>query len=80
MATSLDLNTVTQALKEGDTNVVMPIDFLKLIWAATLGFLWFGEIPGLSTWAGGAMIFASTTYIAWREHQLRKVAGAEQAD
>lgn len=64
--------TVTQALKEGDTNVVMPIDFLKLIWAASLGFLWFGEIPGLSTWAGGAMIFVSTTYIAWREHQLRK--------
>lgn len=66
--------TVTQALKEGDTNVVMPIDFLKLIWAASLGFLWFGEIPGLSTWAGGAMIFVSTTYIAWREHQLRKRA------
>lgn len=66
--------TVTQALKEGDTNVVMPIDFLKLIWAASLGFLWFGEIPGLSTWAGGAMIFASTTYIALREHRLRKVA------
>lgn len=64
--------TVTQALKEGDTNVVMPIDFLKLIWAASLGFLWFGEIPGLSTWAGGAMIFVSTTYIALREHQLRK--------
>ena len=64
--------TVTEALKEGDTNVVMPIDFLKLIWAAGLGFLWFGEIPGLSTWAGGAMIFASTTYIAWREHQLRR--------
>lgn len=66
---------VTQALKEGDTNVVMPIDFLKLIWASALGFLWFGEIPGLSTWAGGAMIFASTTYIAWREHQLRKAVG-----
>jgi len=70
---------VTQALKEGDTNVVMPIDFLKLIWAATLGFLWFGEIPGLSTWAGGAMIFASTTYIALREHQLRKGQAAAKS-
>lgn len=67
--------TVVQALREGETHVVMPIDFTKLIWAAGLGFLWFGEIPGLSTWAGGAMIFASTSYIAWREHQLRKTRG-----
>ena len=66
--------TVVQALKEGETHVVMPIDFTKLIWAAGLGFLWFGEIPTVFTWAGGAMIFFSTTYIAWREHQLRKAA------
>jgi len=64
--------TVVQALKEGETHVVMPIDFTKLIWAAGLGFLWFGEIPTVFTWVGGAMIFFSTTYIAWREHQLRK--------
>lgn len=63
---------VTQALKEGDTNVVMPFDFLKLIWAATLGFLWFGEVPDAFTWMGGAMIFSATTYIAIREHQLRR--------
>ena len=44
----------------------------KLIWAAGLGFLWFGEVPTVFTWAGGAMIFVSTTYIALREHRLRK--------
>ena len=64
--------TVVQALKEGETHVVMPIDFTKLIWAAGLGFLWFGEVPTVFTWAGGAMIFVSTTYIALREHRLRK--------
>jgi drug/metabolite transporter (DMT)-like permease len=66
--------TVVQALKEGETHVVMPIDFTKLIWAAGLGFLWFGEIPTIFTWVGGAMIFVSTSYIAWREHQLRKTS------
>ncbi|HEM46763.1 MAG TPA: DMT family transporter [Alphaproteobacteria bacterium] len=63
---------VAQSLKEGDTNVVMPFDFLKLIWAAALGFLWFGEVPDAFTWMGGAMIFGATTYIAIREHQLRR--------
>ncbi|UCH76009.1 MAG: DMT family transporter [Rhodospirillales bacterium] len=66
--------TIVQALKEGETHVVMPIDFTKLIWAAMFGFLWFHEIPTLYTWLGGAMIFAATMYITWREHQLRKAS------
>lgn len=68
--------TIVQAVKEGETHVVMPIDFTKLVWAAILGFLWFGEIPTMYTWLGGAMIFASTMYITWREHQLRKTKEA----
>jgi drug/metabolite transporter (DMT)-like permease len=72
--------TVVQALKEGETHVVMPIDFTKLIWAAILGFLWFHEIPTVFTWLGGAMIFASTMYIAWREHQLRRAKKAAVAE
>ncbi len=72
--------TVVQALKEGETHVVMPIDFTKLVWAAILGFLWFGEIPTAFTWLGGAMIFASTMYIAWREHQLRRAQKAAEAE
>ena len=68
---------MTQALKEGDTNVIMPLDFLKMIWAVLLGFFIFGEIPEIFTWVGGAMIFSSITYIAYREHKVRKVGPAE---
>ena len=68
---------MTQALKEGDTNVVMPLDFLKMIWAVLLGFFIFGEVPGIFTWLGGAMIFSSITYIAYREHKVRQVRPAE---
>ncbi len=68
---------MTQALKEGDTNAVMPLDFLKMIWAVLLGFFVFGEIPGIFTWVGGAMIFASITYIAYREHKVRQITPLE---
>ena len=68
---------MTQALKEGDTNAVMPLDFLKMIWAVLLGFFVFGEVPGIFTWVGGAMIFASITYIAYREHKVRKISPLE---
>ncbi len=64
--------TMTEALHHGDTSEVMPLDFLKLIWAAGIGFLVFGEVPDIFTWAGGVMIFAAATYIAIRESKLRK--------
>ena len=66
---------VTQSIRETDPTVVMPFDFLKLIWAAVLGFWVFGEVPDKFIWIGGAIIFASSFYLAWRENQLRKQSG-----
>ncbi|MBS28815.1 MAG: RNA polymerase subunit sigma-54 [Alphaproteobacteria bacterium] len=62
--------TLTQALRVGEAAVVMPMDFFKLIWAAALGFLIFGEIPDIYTWIGGVMIFVSATYLAIRERAV----------
>ena len=61
---------MAESLRVGETHVVTPIDFVRLIWAALFGFLLFGEVPDMFVWIGGAMIFAGTSYIAWREHQL----------
>jgi drug/metabolite transporter (DMT)-like permease len=63
---------MNQSLKLADTSVVLPVDFTKLIWAALLGFLVFGEVPDIYTWTGGLLIFASTTYIAIRESRLKR--------
>ena len=46
--------------------------FARLIWASGIGFVIFGEIPEIWTWIGGSLIFVSTTYIAFREAQLRR--------
>ncbi|MHA1153438.1 MAG: DMT family transporter, partial [Alphaproteobacteria bacterium] len=63
---------IAQSLKEADVGVVMPFDFLKLIWVAIIGYLIFGETPGLFVWLGGAIVFASATYIAIRESRLAR--------
>jgi drug/metabolite transporter (DMT)-like permease len=63
---------ITQSLKEADTGVVMPFDFFKLIWVAIMGYLFFAEVPGLFVWLGGAIVFASATYIAIRESRLAR--------
>ncbi|MEQ8603786.1 MAG: DMT family transporter [Marivibrio sp.] len=62
---------LSESLRLGETAVVMPIDFFKLIWAAILGYVLFQEVPDLFTWIGGAAIFAAATYIAVRESRLK---------
>jgi drug/metabolite transporter (DMT)-like permease len=58
---------LSQSLKEAEASVVLPFDFLKLIWGTLFGYLAFTEIPDLWTWVGGLAIFASTTYLTVRE-------------
>jgi drug/metabolite transporter (DMT)-like permease len=61
-----------KALTCADASAILPFDFLRLPFAALLGFIMFGEYPDVWTWVGGAVIFASTFYISRREAQLRK--------
>ncbi len=63
---------LAQALKEAEATSILPIDFFRLIWAAVTGYFAFGEVPDLFTWIGGIMIFASATYIAFREKKLHR--------
>ena len=67
---SLSHLCLAQAFKEAEVTAIMPVDFTKLIWAALAGYLLFAEVPGLSIWLGGAIIFSAVTYIAIRERRL----------
>ncbi len=55
------------AFRVADVSVVTPLMFLQLIWAALIGFVFFGEIPDKYLWMGGAMIFASVAYLAYNQ-------------
>ena len=59
-----------QAVRLADSTAVLPLDFLRLICASAVGFFLFAETPDALTWLGGAVIFASATYIAFRESRL----------
>ena len=63
---------LASAFKSGDTGAVLPLDFLRLIWASILGFIIFSEVPDSWTWVGGIIIFSSATYIALRELKIKK--------
>lgn len=63
---------LAQAFREADAAAVLPVDFLRLIWASVFGYLLFGEVPVLFVWIGGTIIFASTLYLAYREARVAR--------
>lgn len=58
---------VAMALEKADASLIAAFDFLRLPFTAAFGFALFGEVPDEFVWAGAAIIFASTYYIAQRE-------------
>ena len=62
----------TSSLKAVEISVITPFSFLQLIWAAFMGFFFFGEVPEIFVWIGGLLIFAATTFLAIREHAVSK--------
>jgi drug/metabolite transporter (DMT)-like permease len=58
---------VVAALRIAPSTTVLPFDFVRLIWATSIGFVFFAEIPTVAAWIGGVLVFASTTYIGYRE-------------
>ena len=70
------ISTVSQTLivtawRVGEATAVAPINYVQIVLIGISGFLVYGEIPGLWSMAGAAIIAASTFYIVWREAQLR---------
>jgi drug/metabolite transporter (DMT)-like permease len=61
---------MTASLKAAPVSVVVPFDYVQLIWAVLLGWLIWDTHPLASTWAGAAVIIASGLYTIYREHRL----------
>lgn len=63
---------VVRAYQRADASAIMPFDYARLPFIALLAYLAFGEVPGLWTWVGGAVIAASAIYIAHREARVAR--------
>ncbi len=55
------------AYRHAPASLLSPFTYTQLMWAAGLGFLAFGTVPGPSMLCGAAIIAASGIYTAWRE-------------
>ena len=64
---------MNSALEKGELALLLPFDFLRLIWSVLIGYALFSEEPTITLWLGGFLIIGSTSYISWREATLKKV-------
>ena len=67
---TIGVTMLTQAFRLAPAATVAPLDYTALIWATLIGWLVWGEIPDLATYAGAAIIIASGVFIIWRERKL----------
>ena len=61
---------MTNAFRFAEVSLVVPFEYSAMLWAALLGFLFWGEIPGNHVWLGVAIVIASGLYILYREAHL----------
>ena len=55
------------ALKVGQISMILPLDYIRIIWSAGLGFILFGQLPTLHLYAGSLLIIAATAFLTYRE-------------
>jgi drug/metabolite transporter (DMT)-like permease len=63
-----------RALTVAEASVLQPYGYTLLLWAAVIGFIWFGDVPDAWTLAGAVVILLSGIY-AWHRERVR---GAER--
>src|SRR5437763_1173402 len=64
--------SVARAYTAADASACAPYEFVRLPYAALIGYLLFGELTDIWTWIGAAIIVAASMYVAYREAQVSK--------
>ena len=63
---------ITHGLSMGDATALVPLDYLRVIYAAILGFILFGEVPNAWSFGGMALIMAASLYLVLTERKGKK--------
>ncbi|WP_428927470.1 DMT family transporter [Marinibacterium sp. SX1] len=61
---------VTSAYRFGAASMLAPYDYASLIFAITIGYVFFSEVPTLYMLLGALLVIAGNVLVLWRERQL----------
>jgi drug/metabolite transporter (DMT)-like permease len=60
---------ITQGFKNGDASALVPLDYARIVYGAILGYFIFGEIPGIYSYIGMALIIGASIYLVLTEQK-----------
>ena len=62
--------TVILSLSRAPASTLAPIGYMEMPSAVLVGWIGFGDVPDVWTFAGILVIVGAGLYVAWRENQL----------
>ena len=60
---------LTVSFRYAEASLLAPLEYLAMVFAAIVGFVFWGEVPVVTTWVGGAIIAASGLFIFMRRQK-----------
>ncbi|NQV57636.1 MAG: DMT family transporter [Rhodospirillales bacterium] len=69
----------TYSYRDGDITAVEPAGYMRLVWAAAMGFVFFGEVPGIWVWAGAFVIICGSVLLLRDEVMTARAARRSRA-
>jgi len=61
--------SMLQAFARAEASLLAPFNYSKLIWVTILGYMVFGDLPGIDTVIGGSIIAGAGLYVLYRENR-----------
>jgi drug/metabolite transporter (DMT)-like permease len=74
MSAAIAQFSISKAFSNSETTAIMPIDFIRLIFSAVIGYFFYAEVPDFYTFVGASLILSSAVYAAHREMLRKKTA------
>lgn len=62
------------AYKHGEASLLASLDYTRLLWATVLGYLVFGDFPGVATWIGASIVIAAAIFTVYRESLRARIS------
>jgi drug/metabolite transporter (DMT)-like permease len=70
IASLLAIIGVNRSLAVAPASVVVPYQYMMIIWAVLFGYIFFGNVPKVQTLVGAAIIIAAGLFIYFREQKV----------
>lgn len=61
---------VTSSFRFGPASMLAPYDYMSMLFALIIGYVWFDEVPTIVMLTGAALVIAGNAVVIWRERQL----------